>query len=89
MYGSMAETRSPEVVASPSRLLNVLPATRITATAVDAFLSVGGFRLYSLYGRQFVKMLHYIDQVFLEDLKKVRRRRRRCRPDTRGDAAPQ
>lgn len=55
----------------------MLPATRITATALDAFLKVAGFRLYALYGRQFVKMLHYIDQVFLEDLKKVRRPRSR------------
>ena len=54
------------------RLLNELPATRVTATAVDAFLQVTGFKLYALYGRQFVKMLHYIDHIFLEDLKKVR-----------------
>ena len=54
------------------RLLNELPATRVTATAVDAFLQVAGFKLYALYGRQFVKLLHYIDHVFLEDLKKVR-----------------
>ena len=49
----------------------MLPATRITATALDAFLNVAGFKLYGLYGRQFVKVLHYIDQVFLEDLKQV------------------
>lgn len=54
------------------RLLNELPATRVTATSVDAFLQVAGYRLYALYGRQFVKMLHYIDQVFLADLKRVR-----------------
>ena len=53
------------------RLLNDLPATRVTATSVDAFLQVGGYKLYALYGRQFVKMLHYIDQDFLADLKKV------------------
>ena len=49
----------------------MLPATRVTATAVDAFLRVAGFRLYRQYGRQFLKLLHFIDQVFLDDLKKV------------------
>ncbi len=54
-----------------SRLLNALPATRLTATALDAFLQVAGHRLYGAYGRQFVKLLHCVDDEFLGDLRKV------------------
>ena len=54
------------------RLLNALPATRLTATALDAFLQVAGHRLYGAYGRQFVKLLHCVDDEFLGDLRKVR-----------------
>ena len=53
------------------RLLNALPATRLTATALDAFLQVTGHRLYGAYGRQFVKLLHCVDNDFLSDLRKV------------------
>jgi nucleoporin GLE1 len=52
-------------------LLNALPATRLTATALDAFLQVAGHRLYGAYGRQFVKLLHCVDDEFLGDLRKV------------------
>ena len=53
----------------------MLPATRLTATALDAFLQVAGHRLYAAYGRQFVKLLHCVDDEFLADLRKVRPRR--------------
>jgi len=39
------------------RLLNHLPANRLTATALDAFLKMAGFRMAAAYGRQFVKLL--------------------------------
>ena len=35
-------------------------------------LQVAGFRLYAAYGRQFVKLLHCVDDDFLADLRKVR-----------------
>jgi len=38
---------------------------------LNAFLQVAGFRLYSAYGRQFVKLLHCVDDDFLADLRKV------------------
>jgi len=34
-------------------------------------LQVAGFRLYGAYGRQFVKLLHCVDDDFLADLRKV------------------
>jgi nucleoporin GLE1 len=49
-------------------LLNSLPACRYTASALDAFLSVAGFRMFRRYGRQFVKMMAYVSTYFLRDL---------------------
>lgn len=57
------------------RLLNELPATRLTATALEAFLKVAGYRLYAAFRSQFVRLLHFVDQVFLVDLRKVRTQR--------------
>lgn len=42
---------------APGRLLNHLPANRVTATALDAFLRAAGFRMAAAYGRQFEKLL--------------------------------
>lgn len=53
------------------RLLNELPGTRATATALDAFLNVAGWQLYQAYRAQFVKLLHYIDREFLPQLTHV------------------
>ena len=39
------------------RLLNALPANRVTATAVDAVLKVVGWRMNTAYRRQFTKLL--------------------------------
>ena len=52
------------------RLLNHLPAARMTATALEAFLKAAGFRMNCVYGRQFHKLLGHIDSVFLPDLEK-------------------
>ena len=52
------------------RLLNHLPAARMTATALEAFLKAAGFRMNRVYGRQFQKLLGHIDSVFLPDLEK-------------------
>lgn len=43
-----------------ARLLNHLPPTRVTASALEAFVKTGGFRLFRVYGRQFYKLLLYI-----------------------------
>lgn len=56
------------------RLLNHLPATRLTATALEAFLRVAGFALWRAYRGQFVKLLHLVDQSFLAALQQVLRR---------------
>lgn len=52
------------------RLLNSLPASRMSATALEAFLKTAGFRLNAAFGRQFHKLLAYIDTVFMPDLAK-------------------
>ena len=49
-------------------LLNALPACRYTASALDAFLSVAGFKMAQRYGRQFAKMMAYVSTYFLKDL---------------------
>ncbi|PSC71897.1 Nucleoporin GLE1 [Micractinium conductrix] len=51
-----------------ARLLNALPANRVTATAVDAVLKVVGWRMNTAYRRQFTKLLQYIDTKFLPAL---------------------
>jgi nucleoporin GLE1 len=49
-------------------LLNALPASRFTASALDAFLSVAGWRMSGRFGRQFVKMMEYVSTHFLKEL---------------------
>ena len=61
-----------KVSCAAPRLLNSLPPTRLTATALEAFLRVTGFRLYGVFRGQFVKLLHYIDREFLAALQQVR-----------------
>lgn len=51
-----------------ARLLNRLPANRVTATAILSFLKSAGFRLYGSYGRQFHKLLVLISGEFLRRL---------------------
>lgn len=51
-----------------ARLLNALPANRVTATAVDAVLKVAGYRMHLVYRGQFSKLLQYIDREFLPAL---------------------
>lgn len=52
-------------------LLNALPASRFTASALDAFLSVAGWRLFGRFGRQFVKMMDYVSTHFLRELEDI------------------
>lgn len=49
-----------------ARLLNALPPNRLTATAVDAFLKVAGFRMAGTYRGQFTKILETVQGDFLQ-----------------------
>ncbi len=53
------------------RLLNSLPANRVVATALHIFLKAAGHRLAVKYGRQFTKLLGYIESGYLPDLAQV------------------
>ena len=50
-------------------LLNAIPASRYSASALDAFLSVAGYKLWLTFKTQFVKLLRYIQDIFLKELK--------------------
>jgi nucleoporin GLE1 len=51
-----------------ARLLNALPADRVTAAALDAFLKVAGYRLHAAYRGQFMKLLRCVHSDFLSQL---------------------
>lgn len=51
-----------------ARLLNNIPTSRVTATCLDAFLKIAGYRLAQRYGRQFSKLLHVVQNEFLKEL---------------------
>ena len=53
------------------RLLNSLPANRLVATALHIFLKAAGHRLALKYGRQFIKLLGYIESGYLPALAQV------------------
>lgn len=53
-----------------ARLLNNLPADRLTASALEAYLNVAGFRLCQVYNKSFMKVLHVIATEFIQNLKK-------------------
>eukprot|EP00192_Tetraselmis_astigmatica_P006812 CAMPEP_0117653256 /NCGR_PEP_ID=MMETSP0804-20121206/3088_1 /TAXON_ID=1074897 /ORGANISM="Tetraselmis astigmatica, Strain CCMP880" /LENGTH=724 /DNA_ID=CAMNT_0005459407 /DNA_START=286 /DNA_END=2460 /DNA_ORIENTATION=+ len=53
-----------------ARLLNSLPSNRTTSTALHAFLKVCGYKMYHIYGKQFMKLLEYVQEFFLPDLNK-------------------
>ena len=53
------------------RLLNSLPANRVVATALHMFLKAAGHRLALNYGRQFTKLLGYIESGYLPALAQV------------------
>lgn len=48
-----------------ARLLNKLPANRITAAVLRTFLEIAGYRLYREYPRPFLKAISAIHQEFL------------------------
>ncbi|GBF94860.1 hypothetical protein Rsub_08032 [Raphidocelis subcapitata] len=51
-----------------ARHLNALPATRVTAAALHAFLDHAGFALGATYRRQFAKLLSLVRGPWLQDL---------------------
>jgi nucleoporin GLE1 len=51
-----------------ARLLNGSPPGRDTGTALEAFLSMAGWRLHSAYGRQFLKVLGAVHTHYLPKL---------------------
>uniref|UniRef100_A0A7N2L8A1 mRNA export factor GLE1 n=1 Tax=Quercus lobata TaxID=97700 RepID=A0A7N2L8A1_QUELO len=52
-----------------ARFLNTLPVNRDTAVALSAFLKMAGFALFKKYKTQFIKVLSYIWNNFLQELK--------------------
>ncbi|KAL0004367.1 hypothetical protein SO802_011928 [Lithocarpus litseifolius] len=52
-----------------ARFLNTLPVNRDTAVALSAFLKMAGFALFRKYKTQFIKVLSYIWNNFLQELK--------------------
>ena len=75
LYAAMTQSDNP---ANPhglqhaweylSRLLNALPANRLTAAALDAFLKVAGYKMAAVYKGQFIKLLHAVNGFFLAEL---------------------
>lgn len=51
-----------------ARTINALPATRLTAVAVESFMKVAGFKLAAVYKGQFLKLLQVLDSSFLGEL---------------------
>lgn len=54
-----------------AHLLNALPACRYSACALDAFLSIAGYKMFISFKSQFLKVMKYIKDVFLQDLMAV------------------
>ncbi|MCO5578266.1 hypothetical protein L7F22_032105 [Adiantum nelumboides] len=52
-----------------ARLLNSLPADRLTASALEAYLKVAGFRLCQVYKKSFMRLVHVITTRFIVSLK--------------------
>ena len=54
-----------------AQLLNALPACRYSACALDAFLSIAGYKMFISFKSQFLKLMKYIKDMFLQDLMAV------------------
>lgn len=54
-----------------ARLINYVPANRLTAAALDAFLKVAGFKMAAVYKGQFMKLLQAVDRDFLVGLRQT------------------
>jgi len=52
-----------------ARFLNALPPNRFTATALEIFLKIAGFRLFQAYPKPFTKILNALSREFIDRLK--------------------
>jgi len=48
--------------------LNQSPIADITATMLVEFLNINGFQMHQMYGKQFIKLLQYIDTHYLKKI---------------------
>ncbi|XP_010528080.1 PREDICTED: protein GLE1 isoform X2 [Tarenaya hassleriana] len=78
LYGALVQTEIPNVRnihgleegwAWLARFLNRVPANRVTATALNAFLQMAGFALHRRYKTQFLKILNVAHEHFLAKLR--------------------
>lgn len=76
LYAAILQNDSPatdfgmsEAWSYVALLLNGIPSSRYSASALDAFLSIAGFKMYTRFRRQFEKLLAYVTAYFLQDLK--------------------
>lgn len=79
-YGAMIQTdvaggKNPHGLAAGwawvARFLNSIPADRNTASALEAFLKMAGFRLYQVYPKPFMRIMQAIVTEYIENLKKT------------------
>jgi nucleoporin GLE1 len=77
-YGAMTQTdysggQNPHGLAEGwtwcARLLNHIPSNRSTASALEAFLKMAGFRLYQVYPKPFMKVMQTMVSEFIVNLK--------------------
>lgn len=54
-----------------ARMLNEPPRPGITALVLDSFLSISSHKLYSVYGRQFTKLIKYIQFHYVRALEAI------------------
>ncbi|KAG6544760.1 hypothetical protein Mapa_013786 [Marchantia paleacea] len=59
----------PEAWAWCSRLLNRIPANRYSASALESFLKIAGFRICKAYPKPFMKLMQVIVSEYLVSLK--------------------
>ncbi|BBN05565.1 nucleoporin GLE1 [Marchantia polymorpha subsp. ruderalis] len=52
-----------------SRLLNRIPANRYSASALESFLKIAGFRIYKAYPKPFMKLMQVVVSEYLVSLK--------------------
>nr|XP_027202971.1 nucleoporin GLE1-like [Dermatophagoides pteronyssinus] len=52
-------------------ILNDQPYDQLTALLLDAFLSMSGHKMLSIYGRQFLKLFHFIQTNFIRKIETI------------------
>ncbi|KAI2799486.1 hypothetical protein RDWZM_007291 [Blomia tropicalis] len=54
-----------------ARVLTTQPKVKITALMLDSFLSITGHKLLRVYGRQFVKLIHFISKQYYSKMESI------------------